>query len=171
MQTTRHSTGESGAGSTAGNRMAPDATQIARQASLAILARASSEELKSFWQNWQDKPEFEVLRGPETGLVMLRGRIGGGGAPFNVGETTVTRATVRLSDGSVGHSYALGRDQEKAKLAALFDALWLDEDKRDAVESQVLTVLRRRIDNADTKLRAEAAATKVDFFTMVRGDN
>ncbi|TCQ78361.1 alpha-D-ribose 1-methylphosphonate 5-triphosphate synthase subunit PhnG [Ochrobactrum sp. BH3] len=171
MQTTQHSTGESGAGSTTGNRTAPDATQIARQASLAVLVHASGEELKLFWQNWPNKPEFEVLRGPETGLVMLRGRIGGGGAPFNVGEATVTRATVRLSDGSVGHSYALGRDQEKAKLAALFDALWLDEDRRDAVESQVLNVLRSRIDDADTKLRAEAAATKVDFFTMVRGDN
>lgn len=171
MQTTRHSTVEPGVGSTTGNRAAPDATQIARQESLTILARASGEELKSFWQNWPDKPEFEVLRGPETGLVMLRGRIGGGGAPFNVGEATVTRATVRLPDGSVGHSYALGRDQEKAKLAALFDALWLDEDQRDTVEAKVLSVLRSRIDDADKKLRAEAAATKVDFFTMVRGDN
>lgn len=111
--TTRHSTVESGGGSTAGSNLAPDATQAARQASMALLARASGEELKTFWQNWADKPEFEVLRGPETGLVMMRGRIGGGGAPFNVGEATVTRATVRLANGSVGHSYALGRDQEK----------------------------------------------------------
>ncbi len=102
---------------------------------------------------------------------MLRGRIGGGGAPFNVGEATVTRATVRLTDGSVGHSYALGRDQEKARLAALFDALWTDEARREAVERQVLDVLRNRLEQADTKLRSEAAATKVDFFTMVRGDN
>lgn len=171
MQTTRHSTGGSGVGSTTGNRTAPDATQSARQASMALLARASGEELKTFWQNWADKPEFEVLRGPETGLVMMRGRIGGGGAPFNVGEATVTRATVRLANGSVGHSYALGRDQEKAKLAALFDALWLDEATRDAIESSVLNALRGRVDTADAKRRGEAAATKVDFFTMVRGDN
>jgi alpha-D-ribose 1-methylphosphonate 5-triphosphate synthase subunit PhnG len=138
---------------------------------MALLARASGEELKTFWQNWADKPEFEVLRGPETGLVMMRGRIGGGGAPFNVGEATVTRATVRLANGSVGHSYALGRDQEKAKLAALFDALWLDEATRDAIESSVLNALRGRVDTADAKRRNEAAATKVDFFTMVRGDN
>ena len=173
--TTRHSTVESGGGSIAGSNLAPDATQAARQAarqaSMAILARASGEELKTFWQNWADKPEFEVLRGPETGLVMMRGRIGGGGAPFNVGEATVTRATVRLANGSVGHSYALGRDQEKAKLAALFDALWLDEATRDAIESSVLNALRGRVDTADAKRRGEAAATKVDFFTMVRGDN
>ncbi|TNV14345.1 phosphonate C-P lyase system protein PhnG [Brucella pecoris] len=170
-QTTQHSTGESGASSTAGSNLAPDATQAARQTSMALLARASGEELKTFWQNWADKPEFEVLRGPETGLVMMRGRIGGGGAAFNVGEATVTRATVRLANGSVGHSYALGRDQEKAKLAALFDALWLDETTRDATESSVLNALRGRVDTADAKRRGEAAATKVDFFTMVRGDN
>ncbi|MCI1002410.1 MULTISPECIES: phosphonate C-P lyase system protein PhnG [Brucella/Ochrobactrum group] len=154
-----------------GNSKALDAVQAARQASMATLAQASGEELKAFWQNWSDKPDFEILRGPETGLVMLRGRIGGGGAPFNVGEATVTRATVRLTDGSVGHSYALGRDQEKARLAALFDALWTDEARREAVERQVLDVLRNRLEQADTKLRSEAAATKVDFFTMVRGDN
>lgn len=173
--TTRHSTVESGGGTAAGSNLVPDATQAApqaaRQASMALLARASGEELKTFWQNWADKPQFEVLRGPETGLVMMRGRIGGGGDPFNVGEATVTRATVRLANGSVGHSYALGRDQEKAKLAALFDALWLDEATRDAIESSVLNALRSRVDTADAKRRGEAAATKVDFFTMVRGDN
>ncbi|MBC8719738.1 phosphonate C-P lyase system protein PhnG [Ochrobactrum sp. Marseille-Q0166] len=169
--TTQHSTVESGGCTTAKSNLAPDATQAARQASMALLARASGEELATFWQNWADKPEFEVLRGPETGLVMMRGRMGGGGAPFNVGEATVTRATVRLANGSVGHSYALGRDQEKAKLAALFDALWLDEATRDAIESSVLNALRGRVDTADAKRRNETAATKVDFFTMVRGDN
>lgn len=175
MYGTEKSAKRGGAGSTTESGTVPDAVpdsvQVARQASMAVLARASGEELHAFWQAWSDKPEFEVLRGPETGLVMLRGRIGGGGAPFNVGEATVTRATVRLSDGSVGHSYALGRDQEKARLAAVFDALWLDEGHRDAVEAQVLNVLRKRLDDADVKLRGEAAATKVDFFTMVRGDN
>ncbi len=171
MYGTEQSTKRGGAGSATESGKAPDAIQTARQASMAVLARASSEELQAFWQAWPDKPEFEVLRGPETGLVMLRGRIGGGGSAFNVGEATVTRATVRLSDGSVGHSYALGRDQEKARLAALFDALWLDDRRRDAVETQVLSVLRKRHDDADATLRGEAAATKVDFFTMVRGDN
>lgn len=171
MNTTEQTTVESGDGSTAGANFALDTTQAARQASMALLARASGEELKTFWQNWADKPEFEVLRGPEIGLVMMRGRIGGGGALFNVGEATVTRATVRLANGSVGHSYALGRDQEKARLAALFDALWIDEATRDAIESDVLKTLRGRVDATDAKRRGEAAATKVDFFTMVRGDN
>ena len=40
-------------------------------------------------------PDYRVLRGPEAGLVMVRGRTGGGGAPFNLGEMTATRCTVR----------------------------------------------------------------------------
>ena len=82
------------------------------------------------------------MRGPETGLVMLRGRIGGGGAPFNFGEATVTRATVRLPGGAIGHSYALGRDKEKARLAAIADALWQDPAERADVEAKVLAPLR-----------------------------
>ncbi|RVC46701.1 phosphonate C-P lyase system protein PhnG, partial [Mesorhizobium sp. M4B.F.Ca.ET.088.02.2.1] len=115
--------------------------------------------------------EAELLRGPETGLVTVRGRIGGGGAPFNVGEATVTRATVRLPSGQVGHSYALGRDRQKAKLAAIADALWQDPAHREIVETRVIAPLRTVLSEARENRRAETAATKVDFFTMVRGED
>ena len=111
------------------------------------------------------------MRGPETGLVMLRGRVGGGGAPFNFGEATVTRATVRLPGGAIGHSYALGRDKKKARLAAIADALWQDPAQRADVEAKVLEPLRAAAAAADAKRRAETAATKVDFFTLVRGED
>ena len=61
----------------------------------------------------------EFLRRPETGLVMLRGRAGGTGQAFNLGEASVTRCSVRLSDGQVGTGYVLGRDQRKAELVAV----------------------------------------------------
>ncbi len=111
------------------------------------------------------------MRGPETGLVTVRGRIGGGGAPFNVGEATVTRATVRLPSGEVGHAYALGRDREKARLSAIADALWQDPKRRGLVESRLLAPLRAMLADADRRRREETAATKVDFFTMVRGED
>ncbi len=60
-------------------------------------------------------PAHEDLREPENGLVMVRGRIGGDGAPFNLGEATVSRAAVRLATGEVGFGYALGRDRRKAQ--------------------------------------------------------
>ncbi|UXN62751.1 phosphonate C-P lyase system protein PhnG [Phyllobacterium zundukense] len=144
---------------------------MARKAAMALLAQATVQEMKDFWTHWADKPQVEALRGPETGLVMMRGRIGGGGAPFNLGEATVTRATVRLGNGAVGHAYALGRSSEKVRLAAIFDALWQEPAYRQTVEDAILAPIKRRLNDHLENRRAETAATKVDFFTMVRGDN
>ncbi len=138
---------------------------------MSLLAKATRSELSSVWSEWAGKPEVENLRGPETGLVMVRGRMGGGGAPFNLGETTVTRATVRLASGTIGHAYALGRDREKVRLAAVFEALWQEAESRPIVIEKVLEPVARRIEAEDGRKRAETAATKVDFFTMVRGDD
>ncbi|WP_370688293.1 phosphonate C-P lyase system protein PhnG [Flavimaribacter sediminis] len=145
--------------------------ETSRGEAMAVLARATQAELEAAWSDWRDKPEVEPVRGPETGLVMLRGRIGGGGSPFNFGEATVTRATVRLSTGQVGHAYALGTSKGKVRYAAIFDALWQDEQTRDDVEDAVLAPVRRRVQARNESRAAEAAATKVDFFTMVRGED
>ncbi|MEP7454848.1 phosphonate C-P lyase system protein PhnG [Phyllobacterium sp. SB3] len=142
-----------------------------RKAAMALLAQATVQEMRQFWDSWSDKPTVEALRGPETGLVMVRGRIGGGGSAFNLGEATVTRATVRLCNGAVGHAYALGRSSEKVKLAAVFDALWQEHAHRQTVEDTVLASIARRLNEDAEQKRAEIAATKVDFFTMVRGDD
>jgi alpha-D-ribose 1-methylphosphonate 5-triphosphate synthase subunit PhnG len=138
---------------------------------MATLAHAEADEITRLWSESGLPSEAELLRGPETGLVTVRGRIGGGGAPFNVGEATVTRATVRLPSGQIGHSYALGRDKGKAKLAAIADALWQDPAHREAVETKLAAPLRAALDAAREIKRVETAATKVDFFTMVRGED
>ncbi|MGF7005576.1 alpha-D-ribose 1-methylphosphonate 5-triphosphate synthase subunit PhnG [Aminobacter sp. BE322] len=138
---------------------------------MAALALASTEELKRLCAAAGITSEAEMLRGPETGLVSVRGRIGGGGAPFNFGEATVTRATVRLPSGEIGHSYALGRDKEKARLSAIADAVWQNPARRAEVEDKILAPLRAAQVEADATRRAETAATKVDFFTMVRGED
>ncbi|WP_429092405.1 phosphonate C-P lyase system protein PhnG [Aminobacter sp. BE322] len=145
--------------------------EAARKAAMAALALASTEELKRLCAAAGITSEAEMLRGPETGLVSVRGRIGGGGAPFNFGEATVTRATVRLPSGEIGHSYALGRDKEKARLSAIADAVWQNPARRAEVEDKILAPLRAAQVEADATRRAETAATKVDFFTMVRGED
>lgn len=145
--------------------------QAERKAVMATLAQASGDDIARLWNEAGMTSEAELLRGPETGLVTVRGRIGGGGAPFNVGEATVTRATVRLPSGQVGHSYMLGRDRKKAKLAAIADALWQDPAQRQSVETALVAPLRAAQGEAREKRRAETAATKVDFFTMVRGED
>ena len=145
--------------------------QAERKAVMATLAQASGDDITRLWNEAGLTSEAELLRGPETGLVTVRGRIGGGGAPFNVGEATVTRATVRLPSGQVGHSYMLGRDRKKARLAAIADALWQDPAQRKTVEIALVAPLRAAQSEAREKRRAETAATKVDFFTMVRGED
>ncbi|MET3584515.1 phosphonate C-P lyase system protein PhnG [Pseudorhizobium tarimense] len=102
---------------------------------------------------------------------MVRGRIGGGGAPFNLGEATVTRATVLLSSGTAGHAQSLGTDKAKVRLAAIFDALWQEEQTAAFVESEILAPVEARIQEEDRQQAEKTAATRVDFFTMVRGDD
>ena len=140
-----------------------------RRLALNALAAADADALAAAWSTWADKPAFKPVRGPETGLVMVRGRAGGGGAPFNLGEASVSRATVRLDSGEIGHGYCLGRDLDKARLIAVFDALF----QRDpaTVETRILAPLRAGATAADLKRKQETAATRVNFFTMVRGDN
>jgi alpha-D-ribose 1-methylphosphonate 5-triphosphate synthase subunit PhnG len=102
---------------------------------------------------------------------MVRGRIGGDGAPFNLGETTVTRAAVRIETGETGFAYVLGRDHEKARLVAVCDALWQSASFREAIERQVLAPVRERIERGRAGRQAAVAATRVDFFTLVRGED
>jgi alpha-D-ribose 1-methylphosphonate 5-triphosphate synthase subunit PhnG len=101
---------------------------------------------------------------------MVRGRIGGDGAPFNAGEATVTRAAVRLEDGSTGFSYVLGRDADKARLGAVLDAA-VASGRAGAVEAAFCAPVAARL-AAERALAAErTAATRVDFFTLVRGED
>jgi len=135
---------------------------------MAVAARATASELAPL--EALAGPDTRVLRTPEIGLVMVRGRIGGDGAPFNLGEATVTRAAVSLASGETGFGHVLGRDRDKARLAALADALWQAPGTRDAVEG-VLAPVRERLAAEAALAKQQAAATRVDFFTMVRGDN
>ena len=141
-----------------------------RQRAMGLLAKASRAELQAAFEALGDKPAAQPVRGPETGLVMVRGRIGGGGAPFNLGEATVTRASIRLEDGTVGHGQALGTDGAKARLAAIFDALF-QLPARKATVTVLLDTIAARIAGEDAETARQTAATRVDFFTMVRGED
>jgi alpha-D-ribose 1-methylphosphonate 5-triphosphate synthase subunit PhnG len=144
----------------------PDGPNAARRRWMSILARAGASEIAALLAPLPALPEHVRLRGPEAGLVMLRGRAGGGGAPFNLGEMTITRCTVRLAGGHVGHAYVPGRDPGQAELAALLDAALQDPARRDALEEAVITPLARRQRAAREAAARRAAATRVEFFTM-----
>ena len=143
--------------------------QSQRRAAMAVLAHSDVAAIAGCLGAIA-VPAYEDLREPENGLVMVRGRIGGDGAPFNVGEATVSRAAVRLSSGEVGFGYALGRDRQKARLIALCDALVQSNEFSNAVEMAVLAPLRAAIAADRNRKAAETAATRVDFYTLVRGE-
>ena len=138
---------------------------------MAVLAQARAEEIERALHAVMDPVDYVELRAPETGLVMLRGRIGGDGAAFNLGEATVTRVAVQIASGEVGIAYVLGRDQKKARLSAVCDALWQSKRYRDALERCVLAPIRTRVDAERNRQRGQTAATRVDFFTLVRGED
>jgi alpha-D-ribose 1-methylphosphonate 5-triphosphate synthase subunit PhnG len=138
----------------------------ARQNWMAILARASRAEIEALAGS--ELPTHEVLKAPETGTVMVEGRAGGAGRRFNLGEATVTRCVVRLGDGAMGFSYALGRDGRKARLAAILDARLQSDPRDEALRSGVASLAAKQAAAHDLASR-KAAATKVDFFTLVRG--
>ena len=143
----------------------------ARRRAMALVARARRDELaRPIAERWPDHGA-RALKPVESGLVMLRGRIGGDGAPFNLGEATVTRAVVELPTGERGFAHILGRDAEKARLAAIVDALWQRAAERGDVETIVLSPIAERLAAEAAKTRAETAATRVDFFTLVRGED
>jgi len=146
-----------------------DALTARRTAAMRVLAGSGSLEIRRR-MDAVDLPDHVDLRAPENGLVMVRGRIGGDGAPFNLGEATVSRAAVRLASGEVGFGYALGRDLAKARMIALCDAMMQSHGHADAVEAKVLAPLRAAMLERRSRKSAEAAATRVDFYTMVRGE-
>ena len=147
------------------------ASTFDRKGVMAVLAAAPADDLASAYNRLGNPPAFDLVRQPETGLVMVRGRMGGTGSPFNLGEVTVTRCVIRLETGEAGSSYSLGRHKQKALQAAVIDALWQRPDDRGRIERDIVQPLAVAQMQADNDVKAETAATKVDFFTMVRGDD
>ena len=149
--------------------MSGNTLQERRQGAMQVLSHAPAADI-ALRMAELPLPPYQQLRAPENGLVMVRGRIGGDGAPFNLGEATVSRAAIRLHSGEVGFGYVLGRDGEKARLIALCDALIQSPDHASAIEAKAVAPLRAEMRAARDQAAAQAAATRVDFYTMVRGE-
>ena len=142
-----------------------------RQEWISVLSTADWSELETLWDNSGLDDHFSVLRGPETGLVMVRGRTGGAGQPFNAGEATVTRCSIKNGNGIMGHAYVLGRNGKHAEVAARLDAALQENTTRESLISSVIEPLKQIRRQKLEEQRAKTAATKVDFFTMVRGED
>lgn len=149
----------------------PSPAQAERQHWLAVLARASRQELETALAGLHNVPDYQLLRPPEAGLLMVRGRAGGSGMRFNLGEVTVARCAIRTAHGVTGNGYVQGRDLRRAELVALFDALLQMPARQPALMAGVIGPLENA-QAAARKARAERSKpTRVDFFTLVRGQD
>lgn len=138
----------------------------ARRRWMGVLARASVAELGEGLGAIGPLPGYRFLRAPETGLTLLRGRIGGSGEAFNLGEMTVTRCAVAFEDGGEpGVAYVAGRDPRQAELAAVLDALLL---RQSAPAAALVERLAEAQAERRRRTQATVAPSKVEFFTLVR---
>ncbi|MEN4602949.1 phosphonate C-P lyase system protein PhnG [Pantoea agglomerans] len=145
--------------------------QTDRQRWLSVLAHSSAALLETYWQALNLQPAFTLIRPAEIGLTRLQARMGATGKRFVMGDATVTRAVVQLSDGTLGYSYLLGRDKAHAERCALLDALLQQPETRQLLEEKIITPLAAWRDEQRQLRAREIASSKVDFFTLVRGDN
>jgi alpha-D-ribose 1-methylphosphonate 5-triphosphate synthase subunit PhnG len=153
----------------ASENIAADPATAERRGWMSVLAKAAPADLAARLAPLS-VPEAEVLKGPEVGTTMVRGRAGGTGAAFNLGEMTVTRCVLRLDTGEVGHAMVHGRDTAHARRAAVVDAL-MQGPRAAEVRAAVIVPLEAAARARDAARAAKADKTRVEFFTLVRGDN
>lgn len=146
-------------------------TTIQRQRWMRLLACAPPSLLEQHWLKIEASvPQYTIIRQPEVGLTMVQARSCGNGSPFNFGEMPLTRCAVRVGD-IVGHGYVQGRKKSHAFHMALFDALLQTDSFNEQIEETLLTQLFVKVEEKRERRQKEAQNTKVDFFTMVRGEN
>ncbi|WP_319784419.1 phosphonate C-P lyase system protein PhnG [Oceanisphaera sp. IT1-181] len=138
---------------------------------MSVLSRASFAQLQSSWQALRLTPEYQLIRAPEIGLAQIRARMGATGRQFNLGDVTITRAVVKLHSGELGYSYLRGRNKRHAELAALVDAMMQTRSGHEVLDRGLIAPLAALKAEQEECSRQEVAASKVDFFTMVRGED
>ncbi|MGS2716621.1 phosphonate C-P lyase system protein PhnG [Eionea flava] len=148
-----------------------------RQQLLSILSVSSSNDLLHYWDALSITARYETLKKPEVGMVMVRAKTGGTGSPFNMGEMTVTRSVVSLQhvnghscDAIIGFGYTAGRQKEKAECIAVIDACCQLSDYQALIFEQLLVPLQAIKSDKNRAHADKVDTTKVNFFTMVRGE-
>ena len=141
-----------------------------RKSWMSLLATSSQSDLLNLWEQKKIRVNYIWLRTPEIGSIMAQGRMGVTGDKFNIGEVTITRCSLKLNCGTIGHSYVQGRSKKKAEISALCDALMQTKMSKEINKNIIIPLEKIKKDNKD-KILSKAEATKVDFFTLVRGES
>jgi alpha-D-ribose 1-methylphosphonate 5-triphosphate synthase subunit PhnG len=139
-----------------------------RAAWMSVLSCARRADLEPYWHGFADQAQFTWLKKPEFGAVLVRGRINGRDAEFNVGELTLTRCSLQLGDGPVGVGYVAGCDKRHATMAAVFDALLQVADARGTRARGVINELRAALATRRSAVAEKTEASRVDFTMAMR---
>ena len=142
-----------------------------RRAWISILSKANARDVLQLWDEIGPADimhSAQVLRPPETGMVMVQGRAGGAGSAFNLGEMTVTRCAIRLQSGESGVGYVTGRSKSHAKIAAIVDAMMQSPVHKQVAHERIIAPLENAAQERRNSISRKAKATQVEFFTMVR---
>jgi len=150
--------------------MMSDTDTAQRQHWISMLAQALPEELECAWEAVEEKPAYRWLRPAESGLAMVRARAGGTGQRFNLGETTMTRASILMGE-IAGHGYLIGRNKRHAELAAVFDALLQQDQYQQGLLNSLIQPIKERLLTGKRQQAEQVDKTRVEFFTMVRGES
>ena len=137
---------------------------------MSLLATSNQSDLLNLWEQKKIRVNYIWLRTPEIGSIMAQGRMGVTGDKFNIGEVTITRCSLKLNCGTIGHSYVQGRSKKKAEISALCDALMQTKMSKEINKNIIIPLEKIKKDNK-RKILSKAEATKVDFFTLVRGES
>jgi alpha-D-ribose 1-methylphosphonate 5-triphosphate synthase subunit PhnG len=144
--------------------------KVQRQKNLSILAKAPLSNMLEYWKGINVDATFNFLKKPEVGMAMVRAQAGGGGENFNMGEMTMTRCVVRLDSDEIGYGFVAGRSKKKSELVALIDACWQKKSLKNMIEEKVINPLHHIQVSKETNISDNTASSKVNFFTMVRGE-
>ena len=142
-----------------------------RQRWMRVLAQSQPTALAARMHALSLAPEYDILRAPEIGLVQIQARMGGTGERFFAGDATLTRAAIRLNNGTLGYSYVLGRDKAHAERCAVIDALLQEQPHFQTLMETLIAPLEADRAARIAARQAEVNTSRVDFFTLVRGDN
>ncbi|MDE8602158.1 phosphonate C-P lyase system protein PhnG [Marinomonas sp. RSW2] len=146
-------------------------TQKTRQHWMSVMAKSNSDSLIKLSNVYMDQQDFENIRPAEVGLTQIRGRMGGTGSQFNVGDMTITRCVVQSAKGHYGHSYIAGRDKNHALRAAQLDAMLQDPTHQHSLMENIIQPLAHTLATQQAQKANNVAQTKVNFFTLVRGED
>ena len=144
----------------------------ARKEWMGVLARTGTESLEAAYARLDPEPRFEHLRPPEVGMAMVRARAEARGRAVQprrndhvplLGPPCGRQRGPRLR--------GLGAMRGTPNWRRCFDALLQDPESGPALRRAVIEPLSASLAEGRRRRAAKTAATRVNFFTMVRGQD